>query len=255
MWLVICGMNDVSALWAYQGLQARGLQPLELVTSEMLAYSLRWEHRVETDRTQITIHLTDGRVLEGDRISGTLNRHLFLPSNHLQLAQESDRPYAHQELVALFMSWLNTLSGPMLNRPTAQGLSGAWRHISEWVWLATRAGLLVPVYQQSSADPCGEEGDRRLFPPGTPVKTVFVVSGFVVGGTAAGGAVPPEIARGCQRLARLSRTELLGVEFVSTTQSAWTFAGATPAPDLRLGGAALLDVLTLALQGKSEEGE
>jgi hypothetical protein len=44
MWLVLCSEQDVSALWTYQGLQARGLRPLELVPAEILPYSLKWDH-------------------------------------------------------------------------------------------------------------------------------------------------------------------------------------------------------------------
>jgi hypothetical protein len=256
MWLVICGTNDVSSLWAYQRLKARGLlQPLELITSELLAYSLYWEHRVGNDKADITIHLADGRTIQRDQLSGMLNRHLFLPSDHLRLADPDDRSYAQQEMMALFMSWLKCLPEPVLNRPTAQGLSGAWRHISEWVWLAAKSGLPTPNYQQSSADLRDEHAEQRLFPKSIPVKTVFVVASEVVAGWAERGrigVVPPEIAQACKRLSRLTQTELLGIEFVSTAQHPWTFASATPAPDLRLGGEALLDVLTLALQGKLE---
>ena len=54
------------------------------------------------------------------------------------------------------------------------------------------------------------------------------------------------IRQGCRRLAELSHTALLGVEFTTSSAGPWTFAGATPMPDLRLGGEALLDALASA---------
>jgi hypothetical protein len=103
----------------------------------------------------------------------------------------------------------------------------------------------MPDYKQSSHDYLDEMGvERRLVPIGTPVNTVFVAAEHVVGTPA-----PPDIVKGCQRLAELSRTELLGVEFVAGSAGPWTFAGATPWPDLRLGGQALLDVLASVLRG------
>jgi hypothetical protein len=66
MWLVLCSAQDVSALWAYQGLQARGLRPLELVTAEMLPYSLKWDHRLGAAGAGTSITLADGRVIKSD---------------------------------------------------------------------------------------------------------------------------------------------------------------------------------------------
>ena len=81
----------------------------------------------------------------------------------------------------------------------------------------------------------------------TPLGTVFVVADQVVGAT-----LPRHIRHGCRRLAELSHTALLGVEFATSSAGPWTFAGATPMPDLRLGGEALLDALASALRGKQE---
>jgi hypothetical protein len=79
------------------------------------------------------------------------------------------------------------------------------------------------------------------------VQTVFVVADQVVGAT-----LPRHIRRGCRRLAELSHTALLGIEFTTDPAGPWTFAGATPVPDLRLGGEALLDALASALRGEQE---
>jgi hypothetical protein len=53
---------------------------------------------------------------------------------------------------------------------------------------------------------------------------------------------------GCARLAQLSATDLLGIDFNLTWTGDWVFRNATPQPDLRLGGEALLDALAIALQ-------
>jgi len=251
MWLVLCTSNDAPALWAYQGLEARGLAPLELVSAEMLAYSLRWEHRIGADGVCINITLADGRMIRNDTVRGVLNRLISVPHEHLHLADSADRTYATQELTALYLSWLRALPQPVINQPTPQGLSGQWRHISEWVWLASKAGLPTPEYRQSGNDRVEETlVERKIVPPGTPVNTVIVLAGDVVGVPA-----PAEICEGCLRLAELSGTSLLGVEFVPDSAGNWTFAGATPHPDLRLGGQALLDVLASVLRGGLEASE
>jgi hypothetical protein len=53
------------------------------------------------------------------------------------------------------------------------------------------------------------------------------------------------------RLAALAGEGLLGIELVPSPADPWTFVGATPLPDLRLGGSDLLDALVDALRGES----
>jgi hypothetical protein len=95
--------------------------------------------------------------------------------------------------------------------------------------------LPTPSYQQTSQDP-GNERDwqESLLPPDTPVQTVFVVAGQVVGAPA-----PAPILHGCQRLAELAQTELLGIEFTVGASGAWAFGGASAWPDLEQGGRSL----------------
>lgn len=244
MWLVLCPSSDVAALWAYEGLKSRGLAPLELVCAEELACSLHWEHLVSSSRSRVTITLADGRTIKHDAVRGVLNRLAYLPLEHLALGESSDRDYAQQELTAFYMSWLYAMPRPMLNVPTAQGLCGAWRHISEWIWLAGKAGLPTIPYRQSSLDRSNEEQARgNLISAQVPKNTVFVVDEQVVG-----DSLPEHITEGCRRLAELSGTGLLGIEFTTNETSSWLFSGATPLPDLRLGGDRLLDAMASVFQ-------
>jgi hypothetical protein len=247
MWLAFCDSTDKAALWAVEGLRARGLAPLLWVSPEELARSRCWEHRVNRTGADIAITLADGSSLEGQALRGVLNRLAAVPYEPLRHIEPEDREYPSQELTAFFLSWLHGLPCSVLNRATPQGLSGAWRHRSEWFWLAAQAGLPTPRYRQSSL-PDGEVRDAKGTSPSSPLVTVFVVGGHVVGEIAS-----PSILSGCRRLARLTGTPLLGIDFTVDAGGAWTFSGATPQPDLRLGGNALLDALALALQGDKEE--
>ena len=242
MWLVLCAPTDAAALWAYQRLGDCGLAPLELVSTEQLVYSRRWEHRLGSEGMHLAISLTDGRTIRHDGVRGVLNRLPPVLPDHFPAAAPADRLYAAQEVTALFMSWLSALPPPVLNRPTSQGLSGAWRHPSEWACLAGRAGLATFPYRQDGRTL--PQATARLAPPSTPNQTVFVVDGRFVG-----PAVPTGVAEGCRRLAELARTGLLGVELAEGADGLWTFAGASPQPDLRLGGQALVEGLAEVLRG------
>jgi hypothetical protein len=246
MWLILCSEHDASALWAWHGLSARGLRPLELVRAEMLPFALKWDHRVTASDTSISVTLADGRVIRNDKVRGVLNRLTHVPLDHLQ--GNPDYVYATQEYAAFFMSWLSSFRQPVLNPASAQGLSGAWRHLSEWVYLAARAGLPTPAYRQTSSDEVDETTEtRKLFPAGT-----FTINSIVIKEQVVGQRLPPELEKGCVRLAELAETPLLGIEFaLATSSQSWQFAGATPMPDLRLGGEALLDALAVAFVGSN----
>jgi hypothetical protein len=241
MWLVLCDRGDVAAIWARNRLLALGLSPVELVTSDVLACALRWDHRVGHTGASVDIVLAGGRHISGNSVKGALNRLVTLPSEQFQNASPADRDYAVQELYALFLSWLEALPGAVLNRPSANGLSGPWRPVSEWVWLAGRASLPTSSYLRSHTDPPEIETGRLPFPLGTVTASAIVVGDEVV------GRRPPGLDAGCLRLARLTRSDILGVDFAHM-QGAWRFVGATPVPDLRVGGsdcaAALLRALT-----------
>lgn len=247
MWLVLCNSDDLPALWAYQGLKQRGLVPLEIISAEMLAYSLQWEHRLGNEDASVSFTLGDGRVIQSNQVRGVLNRILSVPTEHLSLAGRADQEYAAQELTAFFMSWIYALSSPVLNYPTSQGLSGQWRHISEWLWLAGRAGLPTLTYRQNSYNTVNPLSTQdQHFPSGTPVNTVFVVDEQVIG-------ISNSLQAGCKRLAELAKTPLLGIDLVRDMAGNWYFSGASPVPDLRLGGGQLLDTLMSILQGKSPQ--
>jgi hypothetical protein len=246
MWLALCDSTDRAALWAVEGLRARGLTPLTWVSPEGLTRSRCWEHRVDSTGADIAITLADGSRFESKAVRGVLNRLVTLPYEPLRHIEPEDREYACQELTAFFLSWLHALPCPVLNRATPQGLSGAWQHRSEWVWLAAQAGLPTPRYRQSSSSG-GAVRDVEVTSPASTVTTVLVVGRHV-----AGESAPSSILSGCRRLARLAGTSLLGIDFRVDASGAWTFAGATPHPDLRRGGNALLDALASALQGGKE---
>ncbi len=239
---MICSAQDASAHWAYQGLRARGLYPFELVTGEMLTTNAKWEHTVGVEGANFNVTLADGRVINNRYVNGVVNRLTHVPLQHL--AGAPDYEYAMQEYTALFMSWLKALPSPVFNAVQSQGLSGAWRHVSEWVWMAAQAGLPTASYQQSSQDEIDETLQlRRIVPDGTPTMMVITLGDRVFG-----QSVPPRVSKACTELARISQTPLLGIELtVGQSHGLWTFAGATPMPDLRLGGEPLLNELARQL--------
>lgn len=243
MWLVLSERGDVDAQWAQRGLLARRLAPVELVTVDELVAARRWEHRLGGERDTVTIELSDGRVIEGGRIRGALNRLIAIPSSLVERAVPTDREYATQELYAFFLSWLASLPGRILNPPTPQGLSGCWLERSEWLVLAASAGLDPGSHRWSS------NGNRAGSTPSADARrrTILVIGDRALGPP----GVPTTVVAGCGRLARSLHLTILGVEFLVGEDGRWMFRDATTVPALRRGGEKALDLLAVALDGSA----
>jgi hypothetical protein len=242
MWLVLAESTDTAAGWAAVELRRRGLDPLELVTSEQLGTAVRWEHRLGGGRPRVDIALADGRRILGESVRGSLNRLFAVSPAAMSNLEAADRQYAQGELYALYASWLHALPGPMLNAPGPLGLAGRWRTEFEWAALASRAGLRIEPRLFGHDD----DGEGEGTPPRMPLPTAIVVAGRVIG-----PPLPDDVRAACGRLAALADAELLGIELKLRQDRDSTFAGATPWPDLRAGGEPLLDALAEALREPS----
>ena len=240
MILVFCDTFDLPALWAAGRLTARGIA-VDVVTAQVLESALQWRHTIAADGdAHVAIELADGRRISSDSPAAVLNRLSQVPRTRVDHVGGDDRDYAAQEMGALFLSWLEAMPGPLVNRPTPQGLSGRWRHPSQWAVLAARAGLAVAPYRQShETDP-----DRAwLSDPRPDAVAVFAVSETAI----APAAIPEPVRQGCLRLAQEAGEALLGIDLVPGRDGAWLMVGASPNPDLMRGGEPLIDALARLL--------
>ncbi|MEW6481902.1 MAG: hypothetical protein AB1397_02705 [bacterium] len=204
-----------------------------------VGYSLCWKHWLGNKGVGFEITLADGLVISSENIKGVINRLLSISPNCLKRVKPDDRNYAQQEFFAFFLSWLYSIPCPILNPPTPQGLSGQWRHISEWIYLASKAGLPITPYRQGSKIGKADLSRKHI---SLPVNTAIVVARYVIG-----EGIDSDILKACQRLAELAKTPLLGIDFAFDLMGGLRFIGATPLPDLRLGGERLLSALASVL--------
>jgi hypothetical protein len=91
--------------------------------------------------------------------------------------------------------------------------------------------LITLPYRSSSSNGKAEPTDQRL-----------LISGNLV------GPAPDSVRAGCQRLAETAGTAILGIEFAA--DGSWAFVGATPHPDLRIGGMPGIELLAEALSAE-----
>lgn len=236
MWLVLAQHWDGTAWWAWRGLAARGLAPIEFVSVDELTTGTRWVHTVGLSGAGFEARLPRGQLLRSDDIDGVLNRIGFVPPSAVAALDMGDREYASQELGAFFLSWLFSIRGPVLNRPTARGLAGAWRSPVEWSWLAGQCGLPSTPY------PSGSEVDGSRPPPDASLLAI------VIGDHVVGDELPDDLRAGCRRLARQADTPVLGIWFERRPFGGPVFARADLLPPLERGGDSSLDALAKTLQ-------
>jgi hypothetical protein len=241
VWMVLCEDDDVSALWVHKGLEHLGL-PIVLLLSSELTPSLRWNHRVGPEGAQIEITLTNGRVLHSGSIMGVFNRLHRLPYWCGQSGiPRGDWVYSREELAAFFLSWMGSFKGPVLNRPTPQGLSGRCLHAMEWTAIAAAAGLRVAPYRYSVGQGAVEnECDAR-----SESIDVLIIGDKVI------GAPNGELLEPYRNLARLAKTGMLSVGLARDKRGRLYLDHATTRPDLPQHGEAALRAIARYLTQES----
>jgi len=230
---VLCGPEDGSALWAAGRLRDRGVA-LRVVTVEELVYAPSIRYATVGTGVVTEIRLGDGTVL-GPNLRGTLNRVARLPSAHLEATPSTERDYMLQELHAVLVSLLHAWPGAVVGRADPRGLCGAWWRPAEWMVAAGQAGLVGVGYRSGGSDEVPSS------------QTVLVVAGEAV--TPSGVEVPEAVVAGSRTLAARHGGGLLGLDF-AVEGAAWAFRSATPWPDLRPGGEAVVDALHAALSAR-----
>lgn len=225
---VLCGPEDAAAVWAAHELTRRGL-PMRVVTTEELVYSAALTHTVSRSGASVAVRLGDGSLL-GPELRGTLNRVVSIPRAHLAGTPSPERDYVLAELHAVLTSLLFALPGAVVGRAGPRGLSGAWWRPAEWMVAAARAGLDTSGWRSGGADDTG------------PTSRVLVVAGQVL--ASEGGPLAADVESACRALAEAHGGGVVGIDLLADSA---TFVGATPWPDLRLGGSAAVEALCTAL--------
>jgi hypothetical protein len=236
MWLVLGDEADPSVDWFRDGMQRRSVA-VEVVSTRALSAAVRWNHRVGRHGASVVADLPDGRRLDSNAVRATLNRVAAL-NPPVEYFVSPDGEYAQQELLALYLSLLHSLPGPVLNRPTPQGLSGRLRYAPEWAVLAARAGLGSRAFHVSTALAQPHAGAALSDRP-VPSPTLVIVAA----GRLFPDGLPRAAAAAALRLAGLAGLDLVGFRLETTAEGTAMFEAADLHPDLRPAGDPLLDHL------------
>jgi len=140
-----------------------------------------------------------GKTVPTSAIAGIVTlRPCFFPEE-LQGLATSQRKYVAAEYNAFLLAWLNALSCPVLNRPTASCLSGPNWQPEQWVQLAARLG--IPAQSRRSV-PVRTHGSTS----GDTVEVILI-------GERCFGTEDPTLRCWTLKLACAAQVELLSVRF------------------------------------------
>jgi hypothetical protein len=188
-----------------------------LLTPEDLA-TPGWSYDPLASRTCTAVIAQD--VVPSDLVRGVLVRLPRVSEWHLPTIEPTDRTYVAAEMTAFLQSWLDSLSCPVLNRPSPTCLSGPGWWPEQWFVVA--AGLGMPVRSLRRVIAGGSVSSTSELPA--------VVTATVVGDRCLGG-VPDRLARQARSLADSAGVDLLSVRFCGQASRAAVVA-IDPWPDV-----------------------
>ena len=171
---------------------------------------------------QGTVAMIDGERVFPNEIDGVITRLPWVLPCDLPDIRLCEQEYVAAEINAFLLAWLVSLDCPLLNRPSAQCLSGQGWRSEMWVSKACELGFPARAVHQ-----------RISLPARLPVAetepqdaAILTVVGNTVVGT--GNAV---LKRYASRLAAAARVQLLSVRFDSAARDG-ILLGASLWPDL-----------------------
>lgn len=124
--------QDIVARWNNQG--------AAMLTCEDLSLS-GWKYHIGHPENSAAV--VDGQVVPQTAITGVLTRRPCIFEEELLHIHPADRTYVAGEMHAFLVSWLSSLTCPVLNCPTPTCLSGPYWRTEQWTMTAARMGIPV----------------------------------------------------------------------------------------------------------------
>ncbi|WP_088888901.1 hypothetical protein [Leptolyngbya ohadii] len=177
-----------------------------LLTSQDLSVKgWRWD----TANSPEAIGVVGGKTVAARQIRGVLTRLPAVTETELPQIVPSDRAYVAAEMTAFLSGWLNSLSCPLLNCPTATCLMGPNWSAQAWRLAASQLGIPVqPLHQEI----------QWGLP--SPVQNAREGIGVTVIGDRTVGDADPHLHNQAKQLAAFAEVHLLTARFSSNTATA-----------------------------------
>ena len=153
--LLLAHSHDVMAIRIYARLRKKyPEEDIQLVVAESFAMAPYWIHQLLDNPApslpETSIQLANGKSLQIGKATVIFNRIHFAPMLHFTNSEEVDRHYAEMEMTALWLSWLQSLSDLLINKPSPRNLAGPGFSRAEWIANAMKVGISSVIFEQDS---------------------------------------------------------------------------------------------------------
>ncbi len=240
MWLILTEPYDDTGAWLTEGLRAHAPGPVVHLTSHDILHGASTAHGLDEGVAWFHLRLASGLTIDSRTLRGVVNRICALPPGLAFRLRPPHRDSAERNFGLPLLHLLHGFAGPVLNRPTPQGISGDFRLDFEWAALAAQVGFArTPARAMWATRPSLRN------PP--DVVTVAVIGDHVLPLDADATEIPAGIVSCCRRLATLSRCNLFGLDLTRTDSDSWHFLRANSRASLIPGGWPVLNAVARAL--------
>jgi hypothetical protein len=166
--LIFARTDDETAIRVYSRVrEIIDSASVRFISDDELSHALHWSHRVNSGGAETDILLASGQEICSSAIGLVFNRLIYPNLEYFSGSSEQTKEYAHQEMYALWFSWLESFPCPVVNPPTVRGLSCQSRSLAEWLSLAGQAGLPTDTYRFTSSSRFYNPGDGFPHVPGS----------------------------------------------------------------------------------------
>lgn len=221
MLVIICHPSDDAARYFFAYCERKCPGKAILVNADTLSSAKSWKLQLWNNEPSYSFCETyDGRKIESRDISAVFNRVNYFDIGNWKTAIRVERNYAEQEFYAFFLGWLYSFKDKITNLPTAQNMSGTFRHVLVWRKQALLSGINVLDYDssQNAGTVYTGHSDRN------PCQHVYIIGNTVVGYLP---GMPP--TRQLVSFARDQECNFLEIEF-EKVHKRWKFNTATAFP-------------------------
>lgn len=191
--------------------------------------------------------VVEHRRIQTRDLRGVVTRVSCVTEGETSAIHPEDRLYAAAEMQAFLLAWLTSLPCPVLNRPSAQSLTGPARSMEQWAHRARRLKIPChPIVRRSSFD------ERSELAPDAGAPRDEVVTVDVVGTRAFGLEAAGPLGRMAVALARDAGADLLRVTFTRPADGADSAAFAGANVWLDVAADAVAEAITERILGAGE---
>ena len=230
MIVVLCEPEDTCGLWLAAEIARRGCE-VDVVMPDELVVGSRFSLKITKDYDVVSVQLTDGRVVDGESLTGVINRMERFPRPALDAASDQEVIYAAEEARAATVAWFAALECPVLNAPTPYSPAGLSAYESTWRHHAGRLGVRAASLTMSVDQDTIQPADL----------TVVVIGETVL--TSEDYSVPVSALETCLNLSHVTGFKLLGIEFCRSLSGNWELLRVDMKPNLMDFGPQVIDAI------------